>query len=963
MQTGFKKLEDRALPALRGIGRLYRHACGLEVLSVECDDVENMFSAAFLTIPVDDTGVTHIIEHSVLGGSKHYPVRDPFMEMYKSSVATFLNALTYHDYTIYPVSSAVQKDFFNLASVYFDAVFNPLLSPSTFAQEGWHFDFKTPGSIRSKLVCNGVVLNEMTGAFADMDEKVLFETNRNLFPESSRRFYSGGLPTAIPRLSYRRFKNYYKTHYHPSVAKLFFYGNIPTEEKLAFLEERLAELEFSPIRPAPPPPVQPFWNAPIRKTIHYTPVMDEHNGCSLAISTYLSNSCNPVLDLAFDFLDNLLLDNESSPLHKRMMESGLCERLGLSGFDNETLESSFIIVAHGVEKRNLQKMERIIQESLRECASQGFSNEHLAAAFAQFKLEQSEITSSFVYTQMEKVYDAWFYGQDPFLYLDYSDTIAKLEHNMADKKWLPAIIQKYLCDNPHKLTLTFIPDTLTEKRQEARTEARLDGIKAKLDTPRLEKIAALAESFRNGQIANFPEALATLPTLSLHDIPQKPYIIPRNSTSLANDIRLVEVEQFTNGVAYFNLAFPLDSLTPLQLQHLLPDFISLFTKTGTRRHSYDQMAERLAGCGGSISPFPMLWTDLDTGTIPHAGLRIELRALEEHFPKLLEILYEYLHETVLTETEFIQRRMKQLWSSARDGIMNHGASLLLARTSAGLTPTSILGEKWSGFSALETQRRNTQLFRRTWPQTQAILEGILGKLATARPSLATFNGSPKARQATLDFLSSLNGKAGLFQLDTKKLPKIDLSNGRSEKLIVSSDVSTCVRTFKAPSFHNPLSIPLNVYATLLDNGFAWDELRNNGGAYSASISYKAQLNIFSFSTAQDPSPTRSFQIFDDIPNMKLTLNGRELTNAILSTIKSNLSPVRPDGASMHAFSCEIYNISDEMLIERYQKYMSLTPEDLIEATRRFWETTPEFNNGSMGPASKMRKLDGKTIRY
>ena len=942
---------------------LYRHECGLQLLSVECDDVENMFSAGFLTVPVDDTGVTHIIEHSVLGGSRRYPVRDPFMEMYKSSVATFINALTYHDYTIYPVSSTVSKDFFNLASVYFDAVFNPLLTPETFSQEGWHYEFRKPGSLKSKLVCNGVVLNEMTGAFADVDEMIICETNRRLFPRSSRRFYSGGLPAKIPTLSYRHFKNYYQSHYHPALAKFFLYGNIPTDEKLDFLERELSRLQMGAVRPISKPPVQPLWSSPVRRTLHYTPVMGENDGCSLAISFYLSNTCDPVLDLAFEFLDNLLLDNESSPLHRAMMESGLCERLGLSGYDNETLETSFVVVANGVEPANLPRMEALVLRVLRECSENGFSEEHLASAFAQFKLEQSEITSSFVYNQMEKVYDAWFYGSDPFLYLDYADTIAELERRMKDRSWLPGLIRKYLCDNQHRLTMVFIPDRLSEKRQLAHQAARLAKIRAKLDREQLKAIETNAERFRDGQNGNSQEALATLPVLNLDDIPKEAFVIPRTASQLENGMRFVEVEQFTNGVAYLKLALPLDALSAVQLEHLLPDFISLFTKTGTRRHSYDQMAERLAGCGGSIVPLPMLWTSLADGTSTMAALCIEVRALEEHFPKVLDILREFLQESILTETEFIRRRMKQLWATARDGIMNHSAALLAARSFAGLSPHSILGERWSGITALGTQRENAENFSRTWPKTKAILEEILAKLGSTIPRIATFNGSPESRKAALAFLDSFQGRPGSFALPGRLLPKASLPNGRKEKTIVSGDVSTCVRSFKAPCYGNPLSIPLNVYATLLDNGYAWDELRNHGGAYSVAMAYKTLAGAFIFSTSQDPSPVRSFQVFDTIPGLKLDLTARELTNAILSTIKGNLSPVRPDGAFAHALILEIHGITDELVNERYHKYMSLTEKEITDAVEQFWSTCPEHNDAAMGPAQVMKKLEGKNLRW
>ena len=414
----YELIEEREVSDLNSRGFILKHIkSGARLMLLSNDDENKVFAIGFRTPPADSTGVAHIIEHSVLCGSQKYPVKDPFIEMVKCSMATFINAMTYSDRTVYPAASCNAKDFFNLLSVYWDAVFHPLLTREAFSQEGWHYDFLDKR--RKKLTANGVVFNEMSGYYADFDTILERSVFKYLFPETSLKYDSGGDPADITDLTYEQYLDYYRRHYVPGRAKVLMYGNIPTADKLSFLADRLNE------QPIPRPRGrqgahfrQPRWKTARCQREFFLPECAEDKRGALVLNWFIDDKRDPELDLAMQLLDFLLCGNAGAPINKTLMSCGLGTAMIDGGFENSNLETAFQIGLRGVLPENFDKVEELIVDCLASLVRDGIGDEQLQTAISELRVDQQEIQKLHCLDIMEDVLSAWNYGKDPLCLLD-----------------------------------------------------------------------------------------------------------------------------------------------------------------------------------------------------------------------------------------------------------------------------------------------------------------------------------------------------------------------------------------------------------------------------------------------------------------------------------------------------------------------------------------------------------------
>lgn len=962
----FTLLESRNISELRLSASLFGHSCGMQVISLEADDVENMFSIGFSTVPVDNTGVTHIIEHSVLAGSRRYPVKDPFIEMLKGSMATFVNALTYEGYTVYPVSSTVPRDFFNLASVYFDAIFNPILSRNTFAQEGWHYEIANDNSTYPPLIYNGIVLNEMRGNMADIEEVIAHKINANLFAGTSRQFVSGGVPLDIPKLSYSKYRKFYREHYHPARARIFLYGNIPTAEKLDFIEELLGQLRISRVTPAPLFSRVPIkrWNSPRTKTESFFPDF-ARNSTKGAWSTafLLPDQWDPLTDIAFDFIEYLLLGNASSPLRKNIMESALCDAITISGYDNETPDTAFIISVNGVKTADFDKVKAVVDDTLRDVAENGFSRQQLETAFTQFKLNRKLISSDYVFSLMEKTFDAWCFNLSPFLFLDYNTTIDNLEkHIQNSPEWLRSLVKTWLVDNKHRFTLNLIPDKKLASKLKSLEDDRLRTVFKKLGPMKICAINLCATTLKFAQShPNTPEALASLPTLSRKDVPPDPVRIPKSITTLSNGIDFINIDLFSNGISQLVIAFPLDDFM-LDNYSELSLFTSLFPRVGTAAHPYDAIAADFAAAGASLFMSSSLNDTIDTPTQYKATVSISLTALDEHFPRAIELLQHKLTQTVFTERNRLASIFAESARHTFDALPSLARSFADCRSAVGLHPLCDITEQLLGITSLKAIHERAVYFRKLYPELLPLFNSFLKSLAETTPSVVSFIGSDNARRAALDFLTGF--QSPVRPLTISRLPRgadITPCTARHEAMKITADVSACARSFRAPKFSAPEAIPLIVFANILSCGMLWKEIRLKGGAYGTSAAL-LKHGCFTIGSSQDPTPDRTFKIFDTIPKLPLTLSDRDIDNAVISTVKTFHKPLRPSWVPVSALGAFISGITDDWRTQRHNSFLSLTRTDITDAVARFWDDNAStFNDCVIGPKDVTKKLKFQSI--
>ncbi len=958
----FREIEHRYLEESRTNVRIFSHDCGLQVISLENEDPENMFSIGFSTTPEDNTGVTHILEHSVLAGSGKYPVKEPFMEMIKGSLATFINALTYQDHTVYPVASTVSADFFNLASVYFDAVFNPLLTENIFKQEGWHLELAKPGDINSPLKINGIVYNEMRGYMAEIDEVISKETYGRLLAKSPRRFISGGYPEAIPSLTYASYKKYYRNHYHPSVAKIFLYGNISTDEKLTFLDKCLSELDpewlSAPVEPEKPRTQQPRWEKPKKATVHFMPALDaDADEAAWSTAFLLENEWDPLLDISFDFLEYLLLGNASSPLRKAVLESKLCDSLAISGYDDETPETNFILAVTGIKPANFSKFEKLVDNTLHRIADESFTDEQIKTAFMQYKANRQIIGKNYVFKQMEKVFDVWCYGKDPFMLLDGKADLERLQEKLrVDSQWLPSLIRKYLIDNPHRLTLRLLPDPKLTEKADAKMKAKMALLKSRMSKEKLIALDKAAAELKSIQGApNTEEELATLPKLKLSQVPKKPITIDYSKETLPNGIQFCSSDMFTNGMAYMEIDWPLSAFSPEQLLDM-----SLFThylqRMGTKDSSYAKVSADWAALGAarSASLFTCSTKGKDGTPIPNGSLHFSISGLEESLPQMLELLKKTITGADFTDRERFDFIANELKVKERDSLSYYGYTYAAIRAGAGLSPLGSYAENLGGLTSI---KRNAAISSSAAKRRKlaSSLTSITERLSALAPVMVTFTGSSNARKIALDFAASLPGPETIRPIHEAMNFTVPLcfgqGNGRTEGHAIASEVSACVRMFKAPYFWENGSIPMAVFANILSCGYLWNEIRIKGGAYGAASRYNMINGTFDMMSAQDPSPANTFATMDSVNGLvKEIIRDADFEKSIISSVKGNLSPIRPTSMAGLIRNFEMYGIDNKYIEARHGEYLSLTPELLEKAVIAFWSNAHEHNSCAIGPA-------------
>ena len=468
----FELLRDEEIPELNTRALLYRHRTGCEIVSLINDDENKVFGINFRTPPADSTGIAHILEHSVLCGSRKYPVKEPFVELIKGSLNTFLNAFTYPDKTCYPVASTNVQDFYNLIDVYLDAVFHPRLTPEVLQQEGWHYEIEDPGD---PLSYKGVVFNEMKGAYSDPESILGERIQQSIFPDTTYGVDSGGDPCHIPDLTFDQFKRFHDDFYHPSNARIYFYGDDDPQQRLALLHDYLSDYEAHSVDSTIS--TQPRFAAPKRQQFSYAvdPDAVEEPKCFVVL-TWLLQDATDAERRALLVLEHALLGTPGSPLRKALIDSGLGEDLTGSGLEVELAQMFFSVGLKGVQQADVDAVEALILQHLGELADGGIDQGMVAAALhtAEFRFRENN-TGSFPrgLGLMLRLLTNWLYDRDPFTPLRFADSFAALKAKLAaDDRYLEGLIQRHLLDNAHRTTVVLQPDAELGTRLEEEETAR-----------------------------------------------------------------------------------------------------------------------------------------------------------------------------------------------------------------------------------------------------------------------------------------------------------------------------------------------------------------------------------------------------------------------------------------------------------------------------------------------------------
>ena len=867
---GFEVKAVKPIDELRAVKIELAHShSGARLLHLYTNDTENLFSINFPTPPSDDTGVPHILEHAVLAGSHKFPVKEPFFEMIKMSMATFINAMTSSDFTCYPVSSNVKKDLFNLAEVYFDAVFHPLLTENTFRREGHHLAPVDPDNPTGDLKITGIVYNEMKGAFSDPEACLYRSMMRRLLPDTLYACESGGDPDAIPNLTYAQLKGFHETYYHPSNGYFVLYGDIPTHDYLAFLSEKLenipknaASADLRPLRPEVTH--QPRWNAPQIATDTYPIGADEPltEKTYLMLTWLIGDATDPEDVVLGRIMSLILLGNEAAPLRKAIIDSKIGADIVFSGASSIGPEATFYLALKGSEAERAEAFSQLVLETLTQIADSAMDTEKVEAAFQQATYHYQEVASMFPLRMLYRVIEGWIYEKDSDTFLKMGQTLDAVRQRWQEN---PSIFNKHirekLIENPHRLTSILSPDRDMQGKVDADLAARMKETRAQLTDEQVRQIAAdAAELERLNGVPNAPEALAGLPQLKVSDLPEKPKHIPTTLENVGGQ-DLLRNDVFANGINYLILNFDLQEL-PEHLWMSLPRYADAIGKLGAADMNYEEMAQRTSAVTGGIGCAPWFSTHARDANRELRSLSFHLKALDGKMEAALDVLHDLLFAVNPRDTERLRDVLRQAVAEYRTEMIHDGSSTAIHHASRGLSTNAHLSELIYGLPQL----RNSEVLLNGFDELHADLmghiEGIRDFLLTRGRVTASFTGSDTAFETVRTKLG-----AWLDAMRNEPVPQHPQPSTHNpqpiafqafetpprEGLAGPIQIAHCAHVMPAPHYSHPDSTLLIIGAHLIRLDYILSEIRFKGNAYGARFTYSPSDAMLCQSSFRDPA--------------------------------------------------------------------------------------------------------------
>lgn len=957
LRHGFRVERITPVPEVRATAfELAHEKSGARFLHLLCDDPENLFAIAFRTPPQDDTGLPHILEHTVLCGSEKYPVKDPFVELLKTSLATFLNAMTYPDKTVYPCASMNEKDFFNLASVYCDATLRPLITEQHFKQEGHHYEFAEPGNPQSPLTINGIVYNEMKGAYSDLDGVMEREETRRICPDNAYGLDSGGDPAAIPTLTYEKFRDFHRRYYHPANSFIFVYGDIPTLRHLEFLDREYLGA-YDRIGIDTTIATQPRWDTPRRATIPYPAEEgDTPQEKSAVVTLWLTNDVtDAVTSLALNLLDNYLLGNAASPLRKALIDSKFGQELTSAGYADFQRDTFFTVGLKGTAPQKEEEIAELVLATCRTQAEKGFDRNMIEAAFHQLRMSALEIKPQYPLRLMERVYRNWLYDADPLYYLRLERHLENLYGRFQNEpRFLENILLAQIVDNPHRLTLTFVPDPDYNRRSDEEFAAKMAQIKAQLSGTEVESINREAAELERMQMQpNTPEALATLPRLNLRDVPQEP-LEPPISISVINDRPVLESGLFTGGLNYLSLALDVRDFDEQMLRHL-SIYCLACAGMGAAGLDYAAFAQKEAACCGGISISPDAFGTIDNPGLAQPFVFFNVRGLKDKLPQMLKVLQQRLLEPDLSDLDRLKDVILQARINTQAGLIQQGNAFASAYATRGLSVNAHLKEFFGGFTNLRLLNQLADDFQ---PETLVpVLERIRQKLANRKRLSLAVSGDEASRELMKKWFDKLSGSLIISAINqcTLSLPQ---QTGGCTGIATAADVAFVARSLPSICANHPAAPALNLIGLNLSFGHLWNEVRVRRGAYGCRAGHQPALGAFCFSSYRDPCINETLAVYDEAFQHFLTggvMNQESLEQAIIGTLKTLDVPWRPAQVLSGALSRHLSGSTTEARRTYRRNLLTLSPQRLYEAINEI--LLPALTDSPVCVLSNRQKLE------
>lgn len=920
---------------------------GARHIHISNNDKENTFSVAFKTVPVDSTGVAHILEHTVLCGSSKFPVRDPFFSMLKRSLSTFMNAFTASDWTMYPFSTQNRKDFYNLMDVYLDSVFFPNLNELSFKQEGCRLEIENDSKGAnskdqsfSRLLYKGVVYNEMKGAMSSPDQVLAQSLLNTIYPDTTYSNNSGGHPVAIPGLTYNQLKAFHRRYYHPSNAFFYTYGNLPLKDHLFFIHDKILR-NFERIDPETDVSSQPHWSKP-RKTVCPYPLAgdeDPSKKCQVCVAWLTVDIRDSFEVLVLTLLEQILLGNPASPLRKALIDSelgtALCDTTGFSSGNKDTL---FVCGLKDVDKSVAEKIEAIIFDVLRSLTEGGIDKRLIESAIHQIEFHRKEVTNH-PYPYGIKLFltfcGTWFHGGEPERILRLNNDLKRLRDKLSKGPFFEERVERYFLNNRHRVLLTLIPDQMMEKKEKERVAAELDNIKDGMERSDIEKIRKDAAALV--QLQETKEDVSPLPTLAFEDIPPSVQVVQESDSYRMAPATCYK--QATSGIFYF-LAVAGTGNLPKQLVALVPFFCYALPKIGTTVRDYIEMAQLIDAYTGGIGLSAHARTSFDERGDCMPFISFNGKCLIRNEGRMFEIIEELLCSFDFSDLVRLKNLLLEYRAGMESMVIHNGHRLATSLASRGFSSSCALSEAWHGICQLQTVKGITcDLAEDRLKSISDDLSSIGKNLFTGSNTKMALIGEDQALSAAVAFAASIKKGLGEEKVHGFVPPKIDFSSEITrEGWSTSSAVSFVARAFKTVRMEHEDAPVLSVISKMLQSLYLHRKIREKGGAYGGFATYSSESGLFCLSSYRDPHIASTLKVYDGAATFIMSgdYSDEDIKEAILQICSEIDRPDPPGPAAKKAFYRKLVLLSDEARSDFKKKLLALTRSQVIKTAERYF---------------------------
>jgi len=944
-QHGFRSLGTQSIESLNLTVEQYEHIkTGAMHYHLDSENDENVFLVALRTVPMDSTGVAHILEHTALCGSEHYPVRDPFFMMIRRSLNTFMNAFTSSDWTAYPFASKNKKDFNNLLNVYLDAVFFSRLHELDFLQEGHRVEFEKADDPNTDLIFKGVVFNEMKGAMSSPVSQLWQLFTKYLFPNNTYHYNSGGEPEHIPDLSYDDLKAFYKKHYHPSNAIFMTYGNIPASEHQAVFEKN-ALASFEKLDEEIKVYDEKRYFSPL--TIEESYALDEaeinasSQGKTHHVMGWLLGKSTDLYEmLCAHMLSEVLLDNSSSPLRHALETTDIASAPSpLCGLEDSNLEMCFMCGVEGSQPDMADKFQEIVLDVLNDVAENGIEQSQVEAVLHQLELSQREVGGDGYPYGLQLILaglSAATHRGNPIDVLNLDPVLERLREDIKQPDFIKKLVKTSLLDNPHRIRLTLKPDAELAAHRDAAEKNRLAQIKADLSEHDIERIISTAEDLAaRQQEEDDPEVL---PKVGLDDVPAK-MAIATGETLKQYSLPVSYFAQGTNGIAYQQLIIDLPELSD-ELLDVLPYYSTVLTELGCDNKTYMQTQAWQAAVSGGLSAYYSLRGGVNDEQKVKGYFVLSGKALINKHTDLTDLMQKTIETISFAEKSRIRELMAQKRASMEQSVTGSGHSLAMAAASSLMSPVAKLSNQLSGLEGITSIKTLDASL-----DDEVALDAFIEQLEKLH---AVIISSPRQLLLVADDDSKsalINDVAAVWKDNSSEHKAFNVPavcDNVKQMWVTSTQVNFCSKAYKTVPADHVDAAPLSVLGGFMRNGFLHTQIRENGGAYGGGASQDSSIGAFRFYSYRDPRLTETLNDFDQSIDWMLTTHHDErlLEEAILGVIGSMDKPGSPAGEAKRAFHNNLYGRTVEHRQAFRERILKVTMDDLKRVTETYLKDKP-----------------------